>query len=123
MPTKLPKELLFYATDPSVKKIFISDYGQQPGSNKCANCGGTGIVAAFIATEGPYDHPAGPYATKKGPDGKDIRITSHSEEINKQVRWWVGRSLSVACPECATRLAPMGSPSLYQATHYQKQVE
>jgi hypothetical protein len=68
----------------------------------CQNCGGAGVVVAFIATEGPYDAPAHPYM-KRG----DTRLTSKSDIINGQIKFWVGQTISVACPDCQNTLAPV----------------
>jgi hypothetical protein len=95
----IPHEITFALRDPSVKAAWISDFPDEPG--KCANCGGTGIIAAFIATEGPYDSPAHPYA-KRG----DVWLTSKTEVINGKMKYWVGQTMSVACPECQNTLAP-----------------
>ena len=86
--------------DPSTKKAWISDYPPLT-PDACPNCGGSGIVAAFIATEGPYDQPAGPYLVREG-----VRLTSKSDIINGKTKFWVGRTISLPCPECQNTIAP-----------------
>jgi hypothetical protein len=96
---KIPMEIQSALKNPSVKKAWISDFPIVPG--QCPNCGGSGVIAAYISAEGPYDHPAGPYLIRDG-----VRLTSKPEVINGKTRYWVGQTISVMCPECQNTLAP-----------------
>ena len=95
----IPLEIQSALRNPAVKKAWVSEFPYMPG--QCENCGGAGIVAAFIATEGPYDHPAGAYLIRDG-----IRLTSKPEVINGKTRFWMGQTISLPCPECQNQIAP-----------------
>jgi hypothetical protein len=91
---KIPLEIQSAMKNPAVKKAWISEYIGKSGA--CQNCGGTGIVAAFIATDGPFDSPANPYSVRDG-----HHLASKAETINGITKWWVGQTYSMPCPECA----------------------
>jgi hypothetical protein len=97
---KVPLEIQSAVRNPAVKKAWISEFPAM-FPDACTNCGGAGIIVAFVATEGPYDHPAGPYLVKDG-----VRLTSKAEIINNKTRWWVGQTISLPCPECQNQIAP-----------------
>jgi hypothetical protein len=92
----IPSVITFALKDPATKAAWISEFPVLPG--KCQNCGGVGIVAAFIATEGPYDTPA----HKRG----EVWLTSKTEIINGLTKYWVGQTISAPCPDCQNQLAP-----------------
>lgn len=95
----IPAQIQSALRNPSTKKPWISEYPVIGAA--CTNCGGSGVVVAFIATEGPYDQPGGPYLVKNG-----VRLTSHSDTIKGQVKFWVGQTISLPCPECQNKMAP-----------------
>jgi hypothetical protein len=97
----IPAELTSAFRNPSTKKAWISDFPAMQG--QCENCGGAGVVTAFVATEGPYTSPAHPYLIRDG-----VRLTSKTDIINGQTKFWVGQTISVVCPECQNTLAPTG---------------
>lgn len=108
----IPPKMTAMFRSPLTKAAFISDYPQLPGC--CPNCGGAGVIVAFIATDGPYDTPAHPYLQKDG-----VHLTSKSDEIAGKIKYWVGRTISEACPDCQNTQAPVAvtpSPSYYNVT-------
>lgn len=96
----IPPRITALLKHPSTKAAWISDFQPMPG--KCTNCGGAGVIAAFIATEGPYDTPAHPYL-KRG----ETWLTSKTDIIKGQVKYWVGQTISVPCPDCQNTTAPV----------------
>jgi hypothetical protein len=96
---KIPMEIQSALRNPAVKKAWVSEFPYMPG--QCLNCGGAGIVVAFVATEGPFSSPAGPYLIRDG-----VRLSSKPEVINGKTKYWVGQTISVMCPECQNTLAP-----------------
>ena len=96
---KVPLEIQSAVRNPAVRKAWISEFPAMPG--QCENCGGAGIVAAFIATSGPFNQPAGPYQVIDG-----VRMTSKPEVINGKTRFWMGQTISLPCPECQNQIAP-----------------
>jgi hypothetical protein len=76
----IPREIVFALRSPETKKAWISEFEKMPGA--CPNCGGSGIVAAFIATAGPFPTPPGPYAEMDGNNGRRIHVCAHSDMIN-----------------------------------------
>ena len=96
---KIPMEIQSALRNPAVKKAWLSDFPAMPG--QCENCGGAGVVTAYIALEGPYTSPASPYLVRDG-----VRLTSKAEVINGKTKWWVGQTVSTTCPECQNTLAP-----------------
>jgi len=90
-----PKEIKMLASNPKVKKAFISD---TPPTNPldCYNCGGTEILALFCAIRGPFQSPAAP-GSKEG----ESYLTSHFDEtVGQQGGWWAGITYTFPCPVC-----------------------
>jgi len=98
MDRHFPSEFKFLATQEAVKACFVSEVQGLPGD--CPNCGGVGVLAIFLATEGPYQAPTAPYRSDKK--------TSHFHDG----AWWVGKTSCFPCPDCKGlgRLGVGGQP-------------
>lgn len=89
--THYTQEMKMKATDPLVKRVFVIEHRPE-GLNDCLNCGGTGFLYLFLATEGPYQTPGAAYSkVSKWFDGA----------------WWCAPSndnnygtVSFKCPDC-----------------------
>ena len=112
----IPAAITSALRNPSTKKAWISDY-PSTGTEACQNCGGSGVITAFIATEGPYDQPAGPYLIRDG-----ARLTSKTDIINKQVKYWVGKTISLPCPDCQNKMAPTSNAPVHTSWNGSKQL-
>lgn len=90
MQIQIPANLVFKAKSPDVKMALILEFPIESGG--CENCGGTGFIALFLATNGPFESPGtlGKFVSKFH-DGK----------------WWCAPSgnadfgtVSAPCPVC-----------------------
>ena len=68
-----------------IKAAFVQDNEPIPGRNDCANCGGRGFMASFIATKGPFAHPS-----------SALDEVSHWHDG----KWWIGKTITAICPVC-----------------------
>ena len=108
----IPAAIQSALRNPLVKKAWISEPAMT-SSVCCQNCGGANVIAAFVATEGPYDTPANAYLTKEG-----LRLTSKSDHINGKLKWWLGYTISVPCPDCQDRIPTAGTPPQRERRQY-----
>ena len=69
-----PQEIKRFASQPKVKKAFISDV-EKINPTDCDNCGGAETFALFVALKGPFQTPASPNQK----DG-DMYLVSHFDE-------------------------------------------
>ena len=90
----IPLELQSMMNDPEAKKVFHPD-PQPMYPNSCENCGGMGVLTAFVAYNGPFDSPTSPNTMRN-----DKHLSNKSEIIDGRVKWWTGHTFSAPCPVC-----------------------
>ena len=91
-----PQELKRFATQPNVKKVFISDVPASINPLDCVNCGGVEAFAVFCAIRGPFQSPS-----ITGAMEGDNYITSHFDDtIGNHGGWWAGITYTFPCPVC-----------------------
>ena len=87
---QFPSELKFYLKGAGVKAAWMSE--NKPISPRdCPNCGGLGVMSVFVATDGPYESPANPYA-----GSTEAPQSSHWDNG----KWWIGEAHTANCPVC-----------------------
>ena len=87
-----PPEIKRYISVPGVKAAFVSDISPV-NPHDCTNCGGAQVFALFVATKGPFQAPAAPYA-------KDGETSHFDPTAGKLGGWWVGKTFTFPCPVC-----------------------
>jgi hypothetical protein len=95
MDKTFPPQFRRIMSDPSVKKVWVSDHiAERP--DLCPNCGGVGTFNIFTALEGPYPQPCNPNSRYS----EGVYKISKSDIIKGHVMWWGGRSYDFPCPVC-----------------------
>jgi hypothetical protein len=78
-----PDDFKRYWKQPGVKAAFVDPPPEQ--ANGCANCGGRGFMATFVATVGPLKDVPGTFG----------KVAHYAAEA-----WWIGELFTADCPVC-----------------------